>query len=491
MAIALCGIVFIQYQWIRNTVSEKEELIDKNVMLAVADAEQQLNDKRSLSILKDSVLDGWSMLKQATSDTNYTYEKKIGDSTVSVAVKVIGGNGLTQNDTTITELLSNKNAVSGKVIELEKNYISTYDFTEENVRMEAFVERLQIELIDDISHERLDSINMATTLKNEFLANDLGEITNWGVYDVAKKKYAIQPKQLTKTNEYQIPLFTTDILNPSNYRLDLSINKNERIWAGMGAMIALSITLILVILVVFAFSIKLIMKHKKISQIKSDFMNNMTHEFKTPLASISLAADSLQHPNVELNQENLAMYLTIIKEEKEKLNNHVERILEVAALNKNALTIHLSTVNLHDSLTAAITNLGLLIEQKGATVELEVSTNLAVKGNAFHLTNSIVNLIENSLKYVDNKPHIHIKAEKNEHNVILEITDNGIGMSAMQLQKVFDNFYRVQSGNLHSSKGFGLGLSYCKMVIEKMGGTIRLSSKLKAGTTATLILNKA
>lgn len=488
MAIALVGIIIIQYRWIDNSLEEKQKLIDKNVMLSVANVEQQLNDHRAMAFISDSILNDFSFEQIIEfNDTQLVHQEVYTDSSINVEVKVLGSHSSEHFENEETQIIIQNNA--DHVMQIDSDSLSFIHFSDDLGKMESLINRMKIEVHSTEGDIRLDSIHVEEILSTELAANDLGAIQDWGIFDNQEAKYIVSPQQVTLV-QYDIPLFTTDLMNPGRYDLQLRLDTDDLIWKEITLMIILSLLFILIISLVFAFSIKLLIKHKKISQIKSDFINNMTHEFKTPLASISLAADSLLHPNNDLNRTSIEKYVGIIQQEKTKLNQQVERILEVASLNKDALEIPISSINLGDVIQSAISNLTLLIEKENATVSLLTETDFMVKANAYHLENVVVNLIENGIKYSGEEPKIEIELNKNTSDCGLIIRDNGIGMTSQQLAKAFDNFYRVQSGNLHDTKGFGLGLSYAKLVIEKMDGTIELKSTVNKGTEAIIKLKQ-
>ena len=349
---------------------------------------------------------------------------------------------------------------------------------------------MKIEIHGESEDIRLDSTHLSHLILDELAANELGELKDWGIFDRNESTFRIAPKN-PETIDYQIQLFTTDIMHPGRYDLHLKLDAEKTIWSQIWGMIILSVLFILIITFVFAYSIKLVVKHKKISQIKSDFINNMTHEFKTPLASISLAADSLLHPNTNADRETLERYVKIIQSEKSKLNNQVERILEVASLKQDSLEIPISEQNLSELITNATEQLTLLIEKTKAQIKINSPAKVLVQANNFHLTHVITNLIENGIKYSVDQPLIEIILKEQQGEVFLTIKDQGIGMDAHQIKKAFDNFYRAQTGNILDTKGFGLGLSYSKLVVEKMGGSISLESKKNIGTTVTIKLQRA
>ena len=480
----MLGIIAIQYRWINNAVDEKQALIDNNLYQAVSDVEQQLTDHRSIKFLSDTLLHEIGIVDLMTPLTehseiyrNVEIQDEFQDSSIKMEIQVMSSND--SHDWNSHERQIEHHFE--RTIDVDEDSLNLY-IQEELSNISSVINRIKLEVHADGEDQRLDSAHIENLLADELATKGLGELENWGVWDNQTDAFVIQP--IHAEHEYAIPLFTTDVLNPGRYDLRISLDKSDIIWKEIWPMILLSLVFILIISVVFAYSIKLIIKHKKISQIKSDFINNMTHEFKTPLASISLAADSLLHPNADVNKEVLQKYVAIIQAEKNKLNSQVERILEVAALNKDAIAIQMETVDVAAVLQKAINNFQLQIEQNLISIDVGSADGMFVKANAFHLESVLVYLIDNSIKYSEDKAAVKISVDKT--NNLIQVKDEGIGMSSQQLEKVFDNFYRAQSGDLHATKGFGLGLSYSKLVIEKMGGDISLESKPQQGTTATI-----
>lgn len=488
MSISLIGIVFIQYKWIDKAISEKQALIDNNVHQAVATVEEQLNDQRALTVIGGADMD-FSELGMAAlmgplalgveHHEEFHYSTN-SDSNVKMEIQVMASSdSLEWNEH--DKVLHNK---------IERHIITDLDSTtiievEEGLgQLESVINKIKLEFHAEGEDKRLDSSNVAELMNQELTAKDLGIMTDWGIFDNQEAKYIIHPAHGLHALDYDIPLFTGDVIHPGRYDIQFSLNKSDLIWKEIWLMVVLSLVFLLLITVVFGYSIKLVVKHKKISQIKSDFINNMTHEFKTPLASISLAADSILHPNNELTKENVQKYIGIIQTEKDKLNAQVERILEVAALNKGALEIAVEPISLKEIIEIAIQKFQLQQESGSVLINAKLA-DIAVKANAFHLENVIVNLIDNGIKYSNGNAEIIVESDATGR---VSVTDKGIGMDGHQISKVFDNFYRVESGNLHNTKGFGLGLSYCKLVVNKMGGDITLASKLNQGTTVTIKL---
>jgi len=239
-------------------------------------------------------------------------------------------------------------------------------------------------------------------------------------------------------------------------------------------------TLLFTIIIITAFiiTIRALFKQKKLSEIKSDFINNMTHEFKTPIATISLAVDALRNEKVIHDQEKSAYFITIIKEENKRMNQQVETILQASLLDKKAIQLNMKKTNIHELIQQAIQNINLPLAEKGGTIALELNAKHdLIMADEVHFTNIINNLLDNAIKYAgDEAPSITLSSKNLGNQVQIIIEDKGIGMSKETLGRIFEKFYRAHTGNLHNVKGFGLGLSYVKTMVEAHHGQIKAES---------------
>ena len=251
-------------------------------------------------------------------------------------------------------------------------------------------------------------------------------------------------------------------------------------------LIAISIIFTIIIILAFIITVRTIYKQKYLSEIKSDFINNMTHEFKTPLATISLAVDALGYEKVYSKPEQIRYYTRILKEENDRMYKQVEKILTTAKIDSNAMELSIQDVDIHQIIEKAAQSAQMIIEGQGGGVYLKLNANqYVVKGDEVHLTNIINNLIDNAIKYSKTPCNINISTKNNMKNksICIRVADNGIGMSKESLKHVFEKFYRVPTGNLHNVKGFGLGLSYVKAIVEAHSGIITVESSLGKGST--------
>jgi two-component system phosphate regulon sensor histidine kinase PhoR len=239
----------------------------------------------------------------------------------------------------------------------------------------------------------------------------------------------------------------------------------------------------------FGYSVITLLKQKKVSEIKNDFVNNMTHEFKTPIATIGLASDVLMRDDIVQNPQKLKHYAKIISEENKRLKNQVETVLQVALTDAKKIQLKMESVDIHKLIEAGINNFDVRIHELGGelTCDLEATQSI-VEGDKVHLSNIVHNLLDNAVKYCDKTPKIQVKTHNRGHYIEFLVSDNGKGISNDNLKLIFEKFYRVHSGNVHDVKGFGIGLFYVKNMIKLHKGHISVKSKIGEGTTFYIVL---
>ena len=248
------------------------------------------------------------------------------------------------------------------------------------------------------------------------------------------------------------------------------------------------IFIVVVILIFFGFTVNVIMRQKRLSEVKTDFINNMTHELKTPISTIGLSAEMIMRSTID-DQEKLQQYAGIIFKENKRLEHQVERVLNVAKLNKDQLSLKKESFDMHELLGEAKDTFEFNQMEKGGAVQLELeATQFEINVDPVHLSNVVYNLIDNAVKYCDNVPEITLKTQSDKRWFVLEVVDNGIGIKREELKMIFDKFYRVPTGNRHDVKGFGLGLYYVKLIIEEHKGQIHVKSTAGKGTTFSVRL---
>ncbi|WP_294671779.1 sensor histidine kinase KdpD [uncultured Fluviicola sp.] len=247
------------------------------------------------------------------------------------------------------------------------------------------------------------------------------------------------------------------------------------------------VVLLLLLFLFFVFTLNVILKQKRLSEVKTDFINNMTHELKTPISTIGLSSELLLRGDFKEDPDRLHRYAEIIYKENKRLENQVERVLNVAKLDREKLTLKKESCSIHDLILEAKESFDINQTDKGGEIELLLDAQReTLMVDEVHITNVIYNLLDNAVKYCNTVPHIDIRTWDDGQFFYLTITDNGIGIKREDLKMIFDKFYRVPTGNLHDVKGFGLGLYYVKLIVEEHGGTIQVKSQLGKGTTFSL-----
>ena len=284
-------------------------------------------------------------------------------------------------------------------------------------------------------------------------------------------------------NSYETPLFPKDMIRDSGMLTITFPDKNSIILSNMTAMMGLSGGLLLVLIFSFGYTIHSILMQKKISEMKTDFINNMTHEFKTPVATIMIASEALKDPELTTDKSRIERLANIIYDENVRLGSHIERVLNIAKIEKGDLKLEHRDVDMNDLLSAIVDSMSLQLQKRNASIELDLKANYStVIGDELHLSNVIFNLLDNANKYSPENPEIKISTSISGKNLIIQVADKGIGMSKDQLSKIFDQFYRIPTGNLHDVKGFGLGLSYVNNIVKRLHGTIRVKSEKDLGS---------
>lgn len=247
----------------------------------------------------------------------------------------------------------------------------------------------------------------------------------------------------------------------------------------------------IIIMLAFYVTVRTMLRQKKLGEIKNDFINNMTHEFKTPIATISLAVDAMRNEKVIQDREKLGYFSEIIKEENQRMNRQVETILKASQLEKNEVDLNLKPLHVHEIIRDVVDNFSLQLESKNGKVELELGAkNDLIEADEVHFSNLVNNLVDNAVKYAkeNTPPVVKLSTLSNGKHFTMRIEDNGIGMNRDTLKRIFERFYRAHTGNVHNVKGFGLGLSYVKTMVKAHDGDIKAESVLGKGTTFTVDL---
>ncbi len=339
-----------------------------------------------------------------------------------------------------------------------------------------------------LSGRLLDSL-----LNFELKQNGINTEFEFGVYNLAQNRMILQktgkfPSELLNKG-YVFTLYPTDIQNDYNYLMLYFPNKKQFLVSQLWVLLLVSIILICLIIFAFTASINTIFRQKKLSVMKNDFINNITHEFKTPISTISLACEALKDKDVKKSNNIYNNYINIINEENKRLGNMAEKVLQSAIIEKGELKLKKEWINIHEIISNVVKKIGLQVEKRNGRIKTHLNAETSILfADKIHLTNIIFNLLDNANKYSPDDPKINIYTNNENTSINIIVEDNGIGISKSDQEKIFDKLYRIPTGNIHNFKGFGLGLSYVKAVVEKHGGQINLESELKKGSKFTINL---
>lgn len=345
------------------------------------------------------------------------------------------------------------------------------------------LQQVNVPLKQRVSAQNIDSLLEAELLNRGINLNYSYRIGSALADSIIYSTASNQDNQFLPKNTYKTTLFSKDMLRDGGYLMVNFPEKNSVILSNMGSILFSSVGLLLVLAASFIYTISSILKQKKISEMKTDFINNMTHEFKTPVATIMIASEALKDPEINDNIARVNKLAGIIYDENIRLGNHIERVLNIAKIDKEDIKLDRFPQQVNDLISAVVDSMELQLQKKNTEVSLNLNAeNSTVIGDELHLSNVIYNLVDNANKYSDDAAKINITTLNENRNLIIRVKDNGVGMSKEQLKKIFDQFYRIPTGNLHDVKGFGLGLSYVNTIVKKMKGTVSVKSEKDKGS---------
>jgi two-component system, OmpR family, phosphate regulon sensor histidine kinase PhoR len=347
-------------------------------------------------------------------------------------------------------------------------------------------------IYDRVNYQILDSL-----LKYEIKMKGIDTPFEYGIsseenpsylHYASSMKYKMMGLKSDK-DTYMVNLFPNDYSNSESYLRVYFPNQDRYIIRNIWMMYATSLLLILVVLGCFYVAVSTIVKQKQLADIKNDFINNMTHEFKTPISTISLATQMLGDEAITASPSMFKRYLGIIRDENKRLGSQVEKVLQTAQMERGEVRLNLGTVNVHQIIERVLENISPQIELREGIIDIDLQAeNPEIQADEVHLTNIIFNLLDNANKYSPEKPIIKITTENTEKGLSIKVSDQGIGMTKESIKQIFEKFYRVPTGNVHDVKGFGLGLSYVKKMVEEHQGRINVVSKIGEGSEFEVVL---
>ena len=512
MSVALFGLLLLQFYWIRNVHQLHTERFKTDALNAIKSAVFDLENVEQNAIYSkiakqkinrnfknrygfNSLLKKGQLIsiKDTTFSNNSNYLVVSGISFDSLTGTTSEHRVITQNYSD----LFNGNQEQQHIKSCIDTNMSFKDevgqvFEEGLLKKSKYLDEMMLKmftsnLFDDIKL-RLNPYVLDSLLKIKFLSFSIDTNYNFRVVDKTHKvvKFDGQPKKY-KTDivqpELRIKLYPSD-LTSDNYFLELNFpTKKSYIFKQMlGTLIA---ALLLVCMVVFAFyfAVSTIFKQKRLSEIKNDFISNMTHELKTPISTISLACEAINDPDVKTNPSTLSTFVDMISSENKRLGLLVEKVLQTSLLEKGKLSLNKSIYQIDELVNDAVNSFRIQFQQRGGDLRILQLDKVEWEVDKIHFSNVLYNLMDNALKYSTEKPVCNVELKKEKDGFAFLISDNGIGIKKEEQKLIFDKLYRVSTGDVHNVKGFGLGLDYVKRIVEMHGGDISVKSEYKVGTT--------
>jgi len=391
-------------------------------------------------------------------------------------------------DEQVSVLDSNQYDIEKKIVAVDTAAI--------NHKLSVVKEVMKEMVLKDIqggAHNRLDPEVIDSFLLAELVDNGINQPYEFGVFDAINMpifdEQLSKHEKKVKASRYKVNLFPGSLVSEPAFLKVRFPAKRRFLLKTMWGILSLSGLLTLVIILSFYYTVRTILRQKEDSEIKNDFINNMTHELKTPISTIALACEAISDQDIRKSEEQVIKYVSMISFENRRLGNLVEDVLQSAALDKESLEVRMDEININEVIKSAVDKMKMLVENRGGRITVELSEELgALNGDVFHLTNAIANLIDNANKYCRKIPEIHIKSVHRPDGVEVYCQDNGIGIGKEDQKKIFDKLYRVPMGNIHNVKGFGLGLNYVQAIVGRHNGNIKVSSDLGKGSTFELFL---
>ena len=503
MSISLIGIITVQVFWIGNAIDIREKQFSNDVQFVLNKTNEMIY-KRDFVDFTAQFMDFFKTRKFAKQAdfTKFVYEQintstnesfRFSSSGVYETNYYKGLSDFFKNDSILIATLQSKNEVFKVKKSTNNKELSKIDVAQ---RFTFFNNLTEIEKLslENAYHNKSEPIEKR--LSNEIVAEVLGrELLNSGIdldfefcvfVDQSPTSIQTSSFQDYSGKRYKTSLFAKDT-DSKNYELFVTFPQKKYLLADLRPMLLLSVFFTGIIILAFASSLYQLIKQKKIAAIKTDFINNMTHEFKTPIATINLALDAIKNPQVIQDRQKVMKYVGMIKDENKRMNAQVENVLRISKLEKNQFEVEKSTLHLSAILQNSMSHVDLLLKDKHGEMRFHPDEkNCLISGNENHLTNAFVNILENAIKYSIDSPKIDIFIKGTTSLISVQIKDCGIGMSKTSQRQVFDKFYREQVGNIHNIKGHGLGLSYVKEIVKLHQGTVFVKSEKGKGSVFTI-----
>lgn len=459
MVISITGIVWMQVNWIRDNIRVVEDQFDTEIFSFLNNVVHEIEQKQSAFTDPSDI-------------QNIFGDEDSKDTTFSLWTDLFTEEEITQIQEGQIDFERLRDLIASAVLYKSKSG------EWENKRI---TDLINLEDLDTSIRRNLRSRGIKTDYHYGILSN---RDNNFVIMDGS---YVVFPEEKVEATitEHNLKLlespYATNIFQHEGGALGKLIiefpTRNRFILSRIVVNLILSVIFIAITLFSFIYTIMTIFRQKQVSEIKTDFINNMTHEFKTPIATISLAVDSIRSPSINKDPEKVTKFAEIIRDENKRMLIQVEKVLQTAQLNNRRIKMSIKNVDVHFLLNQAKNHIALQIDRRNGKISLALEAPIhIIEGDENHLSNIFHNLLDNANKYSPDTPKIEIHTWNGEGGLFIEIKDHGQGMNADQIKNIFEKFYRIPTGNVHNVKGFGLGLSYVKAIVDAHHGTIEVKS---------------
>jgi len=505
MSLSLIGIILVQVYWFDKSFENNEEQFKYHVKQVLGNVANKLqkNEQYSYYEMYNRLKDSIGKIPQKSDFLEFGYYQR--DSRTNETI--IYSNSINSEDYGISasffdkklDSLKLKNYTAKRKTEIYNDDIDKSSL-KQKITPDIKIEKSgRLDLLDNAQYEIVYKDIAAVKPIQERVTNEMmqkllfEELNEYGVktpfeFNVYSNGLATKIKsehfRYEKKSTYSIPIFIDNDGN-NKYQLLLTFpQKKSFLFSELIGICILSIIFTLIIIIAYASALNQLIKQRQISLIKTDFINNMTHEFKTPIATINLALDAIKNPKIIDDKEKVLRYLQMIKDENKRMHAQVENVLRISKLEKKELDINKESANIHEIIEDAIEHVNLIVDDRNGTITTHFDANrTSVLLNDVHFTNVFVNILDNAIKYSPEEPVIDIYTENVKDFVIVKIKDQGSGMSKVAQKRIFEKFYREHTGDLHNVKGHGLGLAYVKRIIEDHNSQIFVESEKGKGST--------
>lgn len=505
MSLSLIGIILVQVYWFDKSFENNEEQFKYHVKQVLGNIANKLqkNEQYSYYEMYNRLKDSIGKTPEKSDFLEFGYYQR--DSRTNETI--IYSNSINSEDYGISASFFDKKLDSVKLKSFtakRKTEIYKDDIDKSSLKQKVTPDiKIQksgrLDILDNAQFEIVYKDIAALKPIQERVSNEMmqkllfDELNEYGVntpfeFNVYSNGLATKIKsehfRYEKKSTYSIPIFIDNDGN-NKYQLLLTFpQKKKFLFSELIGICILSIIFTLIIIIAYASALNQLIKQRQISLIKTDFINNMTHEFKTPIATINLALDAIKNPKIIDDKEKVLRYLQMIKDENKRMHAQVENVLRISKLEKKELDINKESANIHEIIEDAIEHVNLIVDDRNGTITTHFDANrTSVLLNDVHFTNVIVNILDNAIKYSPEEPVIDIYTENVKDFVIVKIKDQGSGMSKVAQKRIFEKFYREHTGDLHNVKGHGLGLAYVKRIIEDHNCQVFVESEKGKGST--------